>query len=78
MPLTWEGEFARLPMAERVSRGADKGYRRIPRQYARQSLSPKVRNFGSQAIVVSIDSGRDANGHPGFIDGGRTSVALIQ
>jgi cyclase len=78
MPLTWGGRVRTVgDMRERFLRGADKVT--INSQAVRDPalIRDGARLFGCQAIVVSIDVGRDAGGREEvLIDGGRTPTGL--
>lgn len=78
MPLTWGGRIRTLDqMREVIKRGADKVA--INTEAVRQPslITAGARTFGSQAVVVSIDVLRKADGATEvFIEGGRTATGL--
>jgi imidazole glycerol-phosphate synthase subunit HisF len=78
MPLTWGGRIRTVQdMRERISRGADKITINSQAVRTPRLITDGARLFGSQAMVVSIDAGRNAQGRPEvFIDGGRTETGL--
>ncbi len=74
MPLTWGGRIRSVAdMRERIKRGADKITLNSEAVRTPDLITQGARVFGSQAIVVSIDSRRHPDGAcEVFIDGGRT------
>jgi imidazole glycerol-phosphate synthase subunit HisF len=78
MPLTWGGRIRTVgDMRERISRGADKVTMNSQAVRTPNLVTEGAKLFGSQAMVVSIDAGRDEKGNPEvFIDGGRTPTGL--
>ena len=76
MPLTWGGRIRSVAdMRERISRGADKITLNSAAVKTPDLITQGAQVFGSQAIVVSIDSRRLADGtREVFIDGGRTAT----
>jgi cyclase len=78
MPLTWGGRIRTLEdMHARISRGADKITLNSQAVRTPNLISEGARVFGSQAIVVSIDARRQADGRPEvFIDGGAVATGL--
>lgn len=76
MPLTWGGRITCLPhMRDRVSRGADKITINSAAVRTPALITEGAKLCGSQAIVVSIDVRRHADGRTEvFIDGGRTAT----
>ena len=78
IPLTWGGRIRTVAdMKERISRGADKISINSEAVRTPSLITQGAKLFGSQAIVVSIDSGRDAQGNREvFIDGGRVPTGL--
>lgn len=73
MPLTWGGRIRNLEdMRQRISRGADKITLNKAAVATPELITQGAKVFGSQAIVVSIDVLRHAEGHTEvFVDGGR-------
>jgi cyclase len=78
MPLTWGGRIRSVEeMRERISRGADKITINTAAVRAPLLITQGAQLFGSQAMVVSVDARRLAEGrHEVFIDGGRTATGL--
>ncbi|MEA3210628.1 MAG: imidazole glycerol-phosphate synthase subunit HisF [Chthoniobacter sp.] len=78
MPLTWGGRIRTVEeMRERIARGADKITLNTAAVRTPELITQGARVFGSQAIVVSIDSKRLPDGTlEVFIDGGRTATGL--
>jgi cyclase len=78
MPLTWGGRIRTVAdMHERITRGADKITINSQAVRTPKLITEGAKLFGSQAIVVSIDLGRDPKGNREvFIDGGRTPTGL--
>jgi cyclase len=74
MPLTWGGRIRSVAdMRERISRGADKITLNSAAIETPDLITRGAQVFGSQAIVVSIDSRRQPDGsHEVFTHGGRT------
>lgn len=73
MPLTWGGRIHTVDaMRERISRGADKIAINTSAFDDPQLISDGAKVFGSQAIVISIDVLRDADGHTEvLVEGGQ-------
>lgn len=73
MPLTWGGRIRSIAdMRHRISRGADKITINTAALNNPQLITDGATVFGSQAIVVSIDSYRHNNSHiEVFANGGR-------
>ena len=78
MPLAWGGRIRTVEdMRERTSRGADKIIVNSQAFRTPELLTEGAKMFGSQAIVVSIDSFRHPDGrNEVFIDGGRTPTGV--
>jgi imidazole glycerol-phosphate synthase subunit HisF len=78
MPLTWGGRIRCLDdIRQRINRGGDKVTLNTAAFRTPSLISEGAKVFGSQAIVVSIDVRRDADGMTDvLIDGGRTSTGL--
>jgi len=78
MPLTWGGRIRTIQdMRERFNRGADKIVINSSAYHNKSLVTQGANLFGSQAIVVSIDVFRHADGSAEvFVDGGRTSTGL--
>jgi cyclase len=78
MPLTWGGRIRSVEdMRERISRGADKITLNASAVRTPDLITQGARVFGSQAIVVSIDSKLHPDGaREVFIDGGKTGTGL--
>lgn len=78
MPLTWGGRIGTVEeMRQRISRGADKITLNSTAFSKPDLITQGAKLFGSQAIVVSIDALRHADGSTeAFIDGGRTPTGL--
>ena len=78
MPLTWGGRLSTLEdMHQRFSLGADKIAINTMAVRAPELIGAAARRYGSQAIVVSIDVMRHADGLTEvYIDGGRTPTGL--
>lgn len=78
MPLTWGGKIKSVEdMGARISRGADKITINSAAVRRPELIADGAKVFGSQAIVVSIDVLRAANGQTEvYIDGGRTPTGL--
>lgn len=78
MPLTWGGRIRTLEdMRQRFIRGADKITVNTSALRNPELITQGAKVFGSQAIVISIDSLRHSNGETEvFIDGGRTPTGL--
>jgi cyclase len=78
MPLTWGGHI-RTPedMRQRIQRGADKITVNSQAVRTPGLITEGARLLGSQAVVVSMDALRHADGrYEVFIDGGRTATGL--
>ena len=78
MPLTWGGRIRSVEdMRRRISRGADKITLNSAAVRNSNLITEGAKVFGSQAIVVSIDTLRHPDGKTEvFIDGGRTPTGL--
>ena len=78
MPLTWGGRISTVEeMRVRFSRGADKVTLNSAAVRRPELVTEAARQFGSQAIIISIDVVRHEDGRPEVvIDGGRTATAL--
>ena len=78
MPLTWGGRIRTVnDMREHISRGADKITINSQAVRTPALITEGARLFGSQAIVVSIDVGRNSMDKAEvFVDGGRTPTSL--
>jgi cyclase len=78
MPLTWGGRIRTTEdMRDRLRRGADKITVNSEAVRTPSLITEGAKWFGSQAIVASIDVGRNAQGHREvFVDGGRTATGL--
>ena len=78
MPLTWGGRIKTVDdMRVRFVHGADKVTLNSQAVRAPALIDEGARQFGSQAIVVSIDVKRHPDGRAEvFIDGGRTATGL--
>lgn len=78
MPLTWGGRIRTVAdMRERISRGADKITINSAAVKTPDLITQGARVFGSQAIVVSIDSKQHPDGaREVFIDGGKVPTGL--
>lgn len=76
MPLTWGGRIHTIEqMRERFRRGADKITLNSAAWHTPELVTEGARAFGNQAIVVSIDVLRHADGRTEvFTDGGRTAT----
>ncbi len=76
MPLTWGGRIRTVEdMRERISRGADKITINSAALKTPELITQGAKVLGSQAIVVSIDCKRHADGtHEVFTDGGKTGT----
>lgn len=76
MPLTWGGRIRSVAeMRAAISRGADKITLNSAAVRTPELITQGAQVFGSQAIVVSIDSRRQADGQREvFIDGGLTAT----
>jgi cyclase len=76
MPLTWGGRIRTIDdMRERISRGADKVAINSAAFHTPQLIEQGARQFGSQAIVISLDAIRSPDGTWEVkVDGGRTST----
>lgn len=76
MPLTWGGRIRSVEdMRERISRGADKVAINSAAFRDPELLRKGAKLFGSQAMVLSIDTMRHPDGRTEvFIDGGRTAT----
>ena len=79
MPLTWGGRIRTVnDMREHISRGADKITINSQAVRTPALITEGARLFGSQAIVVSIDVGRNSMDKAEvFVDGGRTRRVCI-
>lgn len=78
MPLTWGGRIRSIDdMRQRFSRGADKITLNSAAVHTPDLISQGAKIFGSQAIVVSIDVLRHADGKAEvFVDGGRRATGF--
>jgi cyclase len=78
MPLTWGGRIRSVEdMRARISRGADKITLNTAAVRTPDLITAGAKVFGSQAIVLSIDSKRHPDGsREVFVDGGRTGTGL--
>ena len=78
MPLTWGGRITSVErMRDIFRRGADKVTINSAAVRTPELIEQASRAFGAQAIVVSIDVRRDADGRcEVMIDGGRTATGL--
>ncbi|MFH1741015.1 MAG: imidazole glycerol phosphate synthase cyclase subunit [bacterium] len=78
MPLTWGGRIRSIEdMRQRFSRGADKITINTPAVEIPELITEGAKIFGSQAIVVSIDSLRHEGGrYEVFIQGGKVPTGL--
>ncbi len=78
MPLTFGGRIRTVDdMRQRLSRGADKVCLNSQAVRTPELLSEGARLFGSQALVLSLDAKRHADGrYEVMIDGGRTGTGL--
>jgi len=78
MPLTWGGRIRSVAdMRERISRGADKITLNSAAVKTPELITQGAQVFGSQAIVVSIDSKLRPDGtREVFIDGGKTPTGF--
>ena len=78
MPLTGGGRLRSVQdMSDRISRGADKITSNSQAVRAPGLITEGARQFGAQAIVVSVDVGRNTQGaEEVFIDGGKTATGL--
>jgi len=76
MPLTWGGRIKTVDqMREIFSRGADKVTLNTAAFRTPELIAAGARAFGCQAMVVSIDVLRHADGRPEvYVDGGRTAT----
>ena len=78
MPLTWGGRVRTVEdMRERFGRGADKVTINSQAVRTPSLITKGAHLFGCQAIVISIDVGRNARGEAEvFVDGGQTPTGL--
>jgi len=78
MPLTWGGRIGTVAeMRERINRGADKITINTAAVRTPELIDDGARQFGSQAIVVSIDARRFDDGRTEvLIEGGRTTTGM--
>ncbi len=78
MPLTWGGRILTVDdMLQRINHGADKITINTSAVRTPELITQGAKIFGSQAIVVSIDVLRHADGKTEvFIDGGREPTAM--
>lgn len=78
MPLTWGGRIRNLDdIRARINQGADKIAINSEALRKPELITEGARCFGSQAMVISIDSRRTATGEMEvYIDGGRTATGL--
>lgn len=78
MPLTWGGRIKDIEdMRQRFERGADKITINTAAVRNPDLITRAAKTFGSQAIVVSIDVKRHANGsREVFIDGGKEPTGI--
>ena len=78
MPLAWGGRIRTIQdMRDRFRRGADKIVINTQAFRTPELISVAAKEFGSQAVVVSIDVKKPSNvprGHEVVIDGGRVST----
>ena len=76
MPLTWGGRIQSVDdMRERISRGADKITINSAAHKTPHIITEGAKTFGSQAIVVSIDTKRHKDGSlEVFTDRGKTAT----
>ncbi len=78
IPLNWGGRIKTVEdMRHRFNRGADKISINTAAVKTPELINMSARIFGSQAIVISIDSFKHEDGrYEVFIDGGRTPTGL--
>lgn len=76
MPLTWDGRIGTVDqMREIFRRGADKITLNTGAFRSPELITEGAKSFGCQAIVVSMDVLRHADGrHEVFVEGGRTAT----